>query len=72
MAIFPSRGAKPMASRCFTFSRDKEQGRGRPPSAVKAFHHYADLVIFGSAGITAAVVLATRFLWRRKKPLQEP
>jgi hypothetical protein len=39
---------------------------------VREFHHYVDLVIYASGALTAVIVLVTRLIWRRKKPLQEP
>jgi hypothetical protein len=39
---------------------------------MKELHHYIVMVAYASASATVLLVFVTRFLWRRKKPLQEP
>jgi hypothetical protein len=37
-----------------------------------AFYHDFMLIGYGSAGITAVLIVVLKFCWRRGKPLQEP
>jgi hypothetical protein len=36
------------------------------------FAHAFELISYGSLTVTVAVIFIFRYLWRRKKPLQEP
>ena len=37
-----------------------------------AFYRTFEMIGYGSAGLTAALILLLRYCWRRGKPLQEP
>jgi hypothetical protein len=42
--------------------------RQEPPMFAYAF----EVISYGSLAVTALVILIFRYLWRRRKPLQEP
>jgi hypothetical protein len=34
--------------------------------------HALELISYGSLGVTLIIIVVFRFVWRRRKPLQEP